>query len=274
MENKLQIFTNSEFGELRTVEIDREIYFVGKDVASILGYVNPRKALADHVDDEDKKDGVTIRDSIGREQTPIVINESGLYSLILSSKLPTAKKFKRWVTSEVLPSIRKHGIYATENFAEQAIKNPAWAIEILSAFKESQEKNRLLETQVAELTPKATYYDLVLQCPDLISITKIAKDYGYSGKAFNKLLNELGVQFNQSGIWLLYQKYAKLGWTSTKTYNYSDSKGNQHSSVTTHWTQKGRLGLYALLKDVGILPTIEQKEESDLSKLPKAYCVQ
>lgn len=157
-------------------------------------------------------------------------------------------------------SIRKHGVYATENFAEQAIKNPAWAIEILTAFKESQEKNRLLETQVAELTPKATYYDLVLQCPDLISITKIAKDYGYSGKAFNKLLNELGVQFNQSGIWLLYQKYAKLGWTSTKTYNYSDNKGNQHSSVTTHWTQKGRLGLYDFLKRHGILPTIEKGE--------------
>ena len=272
MENKLQIFKNAEFGELRTVEIDREIYFVGKDVAEILGYARPADAIAVHVDGEDK--GVGEIPTPGGVQKMTVINESGLYSLILSSKLPTAKKFKRWVTSEVLPSIRKHGIYATENFAEQAIKNPAWAIEILSAFKESQEKNRLLETQVAELTPKATYYDLVLQCPDLISITKIAKDYGYSGKAFNKLLNELGVQFNQSGIWLLYQKYAKLGWTSTKTYNYSDNKGNQHSSVTTHWTQKGRLGLYALLKDVGILPTIEQKEESDLSKLPKAYCVQ
>ena len=111
METNLQIFDNEKFGEIRGIMIDGEPYFVGKDVASALGYVNPRKALIDHVDEEDKTDGVTIRDSIGREQKPILINESGLYSLILASKLPKAKEFKRWVTSEVLPSIRKTGAY-------------------------------------------------------------------------------------------------------------------------------------------------------------------
>lgn len=109
--NDLQIFSNEEFGEIRTVQLNNEIYFVGKDVAEILGYSNTRKALADHVDEEDKMDGVTIRDSIGREQNPVCINESGLYSLILSSKMSNAKKFKRWVTSEILPSIRKTGSY-------------------------------------------------------------------------------------------------------------------------------------------------------------------
>ena len=105
--NQLEIFRNREFGEIRTVTVDGEPWFVGKDVAEVLGYTNSRKALRDHVDDEDKNDGVTIRDSIGREQSPIIINESGLYGLILSSKLPSAKRFKHWGTSEVLPQIRK-----------------------------------------------------------------------------------------------------------------------------------------------------------------------
>lgn len=104
----LTIFNNEQFGSVRAVSIDGEPWFVGKDIAEILGYSNPRKAIGDHVDAEDKTDGVTIRDSIGREQTPIVINESGLYSLILGSKLPKAKDFKRWVTTEVLPTIRKY----------------------------------------------------------------------------------------------------------------------------------------------------------------------
>ena len=106
-DKQIKVFNNTEFGEIRSMTIDGEPYFVGKDVAAALGYTNTRKALADHVDNEDKKDGVTIRDSIGREQNPVIINESGMYSLVLSSKLEGAKRFKRWVTSEILPSIRK-----------------------------------------------------------------------------------------------------------------------------------------------------------------------
>lgn len=114
--NELMIFENPEFGRVRSVEIDGDPWLVGKDVAQALGYTNPRKALADHVDEEDKRqeDGVTIRDPMGREQNPTVINESGLYSLVLSSKLPGAKQFRRWVTSEVLPAIRKKGGYTHE----------------------------------------------------------------------------------------------------------------------------------------------------------------
>ena len=114
MNNHLMIFENPEFGAVRSILIDGDPWFVGKDVASSLGYSNHRKALLDHVDVEDKLDGVTIRDPIGRGQKPIFISESGLYSLILSSKLERAKKFKRWVTAEVLPSIRKHGAYMTD----------------------------------------------------------------------------------------------------------------------------------------------------------------
>lgn len=112
---ELQIFESNEFGKIRTVEKDGVPWLVGKDVAQALGYVNPRKALSDHVDDEDKTDGVTIRDSIGREQKPILINESGLYALIFGSKLESARRFKRWVTSEVLPAIRKTGAYGSDN---------------------------------------------------------------------------------------------------------------------------------------------------------------
>lgn len=141
--NAMKIFSNPEFGEIRTEVIDGEPWFVGKDVAEALGYSNPRKALGDHVDSEDKSDGVTIRDSIGREQQPTLINESGLYSLILGSKLPTAKRFKHWVTSEVLPSIRKTGSY----------QKPDQAAEPLNTF----EQIRLLATGTTELAQQVTH---------------------------------------------------------------------------------------------------------------------
>ncbi len=111
--------------------------------------------------------------------------------------------------------------------------------------------------QIAELKPKASYYDLILNCKDLLSTTEIAKDYGKSAKWLNNLLHELGVQFKQGNIWLLYQKYASCGYTSTKTHNYLDNEGNSHAKVHTYWTQKGRIFLYDLLKSRGILPTIE-----------------
>ena len=207
--NGIQIFQNAEFGSVRTADINGVPYFVGKDVAEILGYSNTRKALLDHVDEEDKTDGVTIRDSIGREQAPVLINESGLYSLILSSKMPNARRFKRWVTSEILPTIRKHGVYATD----ELIANPDLAIAAFTALKEEREKNRLLEQttavqkqQIAEMKPKASYYDVVLNCKDLISTSTVAKDYGKSTIWMNRYLHEKGEQFKQGDIWLIYQK--------------------------------------------------------------------
>ena len=261
-----QIFQNAEFGSVRTADINGVPYFVGKDVAEILGYSNTRKALLDHVDEEDKTDGVTIRDSIGREQAPVLINESGLYSLILSSKMPNARRFKRWVTSEILPTIRKHGVYATD----ELIANPDLAIAAFTALKEEREKNRLLEQttavqkqQIAEMKPKASYYDVVLNCKDLISTSTVAKDYGKSAIWMNRYLHEKGVQFKQGEIWLLYQKYAEKGYTSTKTHSYFANDGTIHTKPHTYWTQKGRLFVYELLKADGILPTMEQ-ENSDV----------
>ena len=257
--NELKIFENPDFGKVRTMEIDGEPYFVGKDVAEILGYSDTNKAISMHVDEDDKLNDKTAS-SLG-QRGGWLINESGLYSLILSSKLPKAKEFKRWVTSEVLPSIRKHGLYATE----ELISNPDIAIAAFQALKEEREKNRKLtdtvavqNQQIAELQPKASYYDVVLNCKDLLSITEIAKDYGKSAKWLNNYLHENKVQYKQGNIWLLYQNHAEKGYTNTKTQTFNGNDGNVHTKVHTYWTQKGRLFIYDLLKSKGIVPIIER----------------
>ncbi|EJD8499595.1 phage antirepressor [Staphylococcus pseudintermedius] len=249
---ELQIFNFEEL-PVRTLTVDDEPYFVGKDVAEILGYSKARNAIAKHVDFEDKKDA-PIQGPLGGTQKMTIINESGLYSLIFSSKLESAKRFKRWVTSEVLPAIRKHGIYATDSVIEQSIQNPDYIIHVLTEFKKEREGRLVAEQQVKELKPKATYYDLVLQNKSLLSVSKIAKDYGMSARALNKLLHELGVQYKQGDIWLLYAKHQDKGYTQTSTYALDE----KHSKVTTKWTQKGRLFIYELLKNKGILPSIEK----------------
>lgn len=259
--SELQIFKNAEFGSVRTITVEGELYFVGKDVAEILGYSNTRKALADHVDEEDK--GVTKCDTPGGVQDLTVINESGLYSLILSSKMPNAKKFKRWVTSEVLPTIRRHGLYAMD----EVLANPDILINALLELKAERERNANLQAAVAvqnqqmiEMQPKVSYYDVVPNCKDLVAISVIAKDYGWSATKLNQYLQQKGIQYKQGGkIWLLYQKYAEKGYTSTKTHSYPGSDGSTHTKVHTYWTQRGRLFIYDLLKADGILPLVEQE---------------
>ncbi len=258
---------NFENSEVRTLTIENEPYFVGKDVADVLGYNNTKDALSRHVDSEDKT--VIQRSENTTLEIPnrglTVVNESGLYSLILSSKLPTAKKFKRWVTSEVLPSIRRNGMYVTD----ELIANPDLAIKAFMALKEEREKTKALnETvavqtqQIAELKPKASYYDVVLNCKDLISVTEIAKDYGKTAQWLNNILHEEGIQYKQGNkIWLLYKKYADKGYTNTKTQTFNGSDGKVHTKVHTYWTQKGRLFIYDLLKKQCVLPLIELSNE-------------
>ena len=259
--------TNFDFegAQIRTLTIDEAPYFVGKDVATVLGYVNTKDALSKHVDPEDSR-GSQIATPSGI-QTMKVINESGLYSLILGSKLPSAKRFKRWVTSEVLPQIRKHGAYATEDTIDRILGDPDFGIRLLQELKTEREARKALEIQnavqtqqIAELQPKASYYDVVLNCKDLLSVSKIAKDFGKSGRWLNEFLHEKGIQFKQGSVWLLYQKYAAEGYTQTKTDPYTGSDGMIHSKVRTCWTQKGRLFIYDLLKSNGILPTIERED--------------
>ena len=269
MNNALQEFT-FDHQNIRTLLIAKEPYFVGKDVAEVLGYSNTKDALSKHVDDEDKttiqRSQITTLEIPNRGLT--VINESGLYSLILSSKLPTAKRFKRWVTSEVLPALRKHGAYATGETIDRIISDPDYGIQLLQTLKEERQKrkeleeaNQIQQIQIAELQPKASYYDVILNCKDLVSITKIAKDYGMSGQKLNNLLHEKKVQFKQGAIWLPYQNYAEKGYTSTKTHTYLGNDGETHSKQSMYWTQKGRIFIYELLKKDGILPTIERDQE-------------
>lgn len=260
--SKLTIFENKRFGTVRTIEENGKVIFCGTDVASSLGYTNPQKAIKDHC----KKDGVTFRsviDSLGRNQQAKFISEGNLYRLISHSKLPAAEQFEKWIFDEVLPSIRQHGLYATD----QLLNNPDLAIAAFTALKKEREKAKALEERIAiqnqqivEMKPKASYYDLVLNCKDLVAISVIAKDYGWSAKRMNSYLKDKGVQFRQGSIWLLYQKYAELGYTSTKTHSYNGKDGSVHTRPHTYWTQKGRLFIYSLLKTDGILPTIEKED--------------
>lgn len=188
----IQIFENSEFGKVRVVDVDGEPWLVGKDVAEILGYKNSRKAIKDHVSDHDKTDGVTIRDSIGREQKPICINESGLYSLVMSSKLPAAEKFQHWVTSEVIPSIRKHGGYI-------AGQNEMSDMELLSRAlllvkNQLDDRNR----QIEEMQPKVIFADAV----ETSSTSVLIGD-------FAKLLKQNGIDIGQTRLfeWLRNNGY-------------------------------------------------------------------
>lgn len=249
--SEVQLF-NFENHEVRSLLVDDEPWFVGKDVAEILSYSNTRKALTDHVDDEDKMDGVTIRDSIGRNQKPVLINESGLYSLVLSSKLPSAKKFKRWVTSEVLPSLRKTGQYQVKELSGQELMAKA----LIEAQSVLAAKDKVIE----EMKPKASYYDVILNCKGLLATSVIAKDYGWSAIRLNEYLHKKGIQFKQGKTWLLYQKYATEGYASTKTHEHLGNDGTNHANVHTYWTQKGRRFIYDLLKNDGIVPLIERDE--------------
>lgn len=255
--SELQNF-NFEGNEVRTVLINDEPYFVGKDIADVLGYLNTRDALSKHVDEEDKN-SVAIHDGKKGNPNQVVINESGMYSLVLSSKLPNAKKFKRWVTNEVLPSIRKHGAYMTDEKIEEALLNPDTIINLATQLKNEREGRLIAEQQVKEFQPKV---DKVLSNDALMTISLIAKDYGMSGAGMNKLLHELGVQYRQGGTWLLYAKYQRTGWTHSETKMVPRKDGTEKAVLNTKWTQKGRLGLYELLKANGYLPLIEKEDKA------------
>lgn len=244
--------------QVRTVTINEEPYFVGRDIADILGYKKPENAIANHVDDEDKTTTLIQGTGSNYKSKTVVINESGLYSLILGSKLPQAKEFKHWVTSEVLPAIRKHGAYMTSAKIEEVLTDPDTIIQLATQLKQEREGRLIAEQKVNELTPKATYYDKVLADKSLVTITQIAKDYGMSGRAMNKKLHELKVIYKQGQTWLLYAKYQKTGWTHSETVMLTKKDGTEKAVLNTKWTQQGRLGLYELLKSNDIIPLIEQ----------------
>ncbi|MCD5256775.1 phage antirepressor [Pediococcus pentosaceus] len=257
--NELQNF-NFEGNEVRTVLINDEPYFVGKDVATAIGYRNTKDAINKHVKSKYRRESRFATPS--GTQTMTVISEPGIYQLAGQSKLPTAEPFQDWIYEEVLPSIRKHGAYLTDEKIEEALLNPDTIINLATQLKNEREGRLIAEQQVKEFQPKVSYYDKVLSNDALMTISLIAKDYGMSGAGMNKLLHELGVQYRQGGTWLLYAKYQRTGWTHSETKMVPRKDGTEKAVLNTKWTQKGRLGLYALLKDNGYLPLIEMEDES------------
>ena len=226
----IQIFNNEQFGQVRVITKDGEPWFVGKDVAEILGYKDTDYAIRAHVDEEDKLiRGFT---GSGQNRNMICINESGLYSLILSSKLPGAKQFKKWVTSDVLPSIRKHGMYATD----ELINNPD--LLIAAATKIKEERAARLEAEKLR--------DKLIHQNKLYTTSEIAKELGLkSANKLNQLLAEKKIQYKQNKTWLLYSKYADCGYVSIK----QDILDSGHIIYDRKWTGKGRDFILNLFKE-------------------------
>ena len=256
MGNQLQVFTSDQFGQIRTIEDGGQSWFVAADVCTALELANPTVAVGRL--DEDEK----AKFNLGLSGGPTwCVNEPGLYSLVLACRKSQARAFKRWITHEVLPAIRKHGLYAISDLAE----NPEALLTALQALIAEKKRGAELEAQnlaqaqlLLEASPKLSYYEKVLRAPGAVAISKIAKDYGMSARHLNKLLHELGVQYKQGGQWLLYQQYAANGYTKSETGTSKDG----HVWMHTKWTQAGRLFIYDLLKNrFGILPVIERESE-------------
>lgn len=249
---KLQIY-NFEGNDVRAINKDGEPWWVLKDVCDALELTNAT-IVASRLDEDE----VTKFDLGGLSGESNIINESGLYNVILRSNKPKAKAFKRWVTHDVIPSIRKHGVYAVD----EMLANPDMMIAALQELKSERERSKSLQLiaavqkqQITELQPKASYYDLILQNKNTVPITQIAKDYGMSGTAFNKQLHALGIQYKLRNTWLLYQDFADCGYTQSRTYAIDAERSVMH----TYWTQKGRLFLYELLKSkCNLLPLVER----------------
>lgn len=250
----IQTFKNEEFGEVRTLVVNSEPWFVGSNVATILGYTNPQKAIRDHVDDDDK---LTERIVLsGQNREVVIINESGMYSLILSSKLPTAKKFKHWVTSEVLPAIRKTGGYMVSKQDDTPELIMARALKVAEdtinrhkqQLEQANERIALQDTQLKQQAPKVKYVDNVLQSVNTYTTTQMSKELGLrEAKQLYNNLKEHGYMFKQSGQWLLTAKYSEKGYTKSRTYQFTRNDGSIGTSSTTVWTEKGRHWLHELL---------------------------
>ena len=235
---KNQIFKNEEFGQIRTCTMDGETYFVGKDVASALGYKNTMDALMRHVDEEDKQtSGFTMG---SHRYSMTVVNESGLYSLILSSKLDSARRFKRWVTGEILPAIRKNGHYELEQ-----------------RTRKLENRNTLLEEISAQQKPLTDYARHILSSTQTVTITQIEQDYGFTAVRFNELLKHLHIQHKVGGQWILYAPHIGKGYVQSFSSYFVQPDGEVQVKLHTRWTQSGRLFLYEELKRAAVLPLIE-----------------
>ncbi|CAC9376977.1 TPA: phage antirepressor KilAC domain-containing protein [Staphylococcus aureus] len=246
----LQRFQNSQFGDLEILTIEGKQWFPATEVAMTLGYSNPRDAINRHV----KRRGVVnhdVIDSLGRKQNKKFIDEGNLYRLISRSKLPQAEQFEEWVFDEVLPAIRKHGIYATDNVIEQTLKDPDYIITVLTEYKKEKEQNLLLQQEIGELKPKADYVDEILKSTGTLATTQIAADYGISAQKLNKLLHEARLQRKVNKQWVLYSEHMGKSYTESDTIAIVRSDGREDTVLQTRWTQKGRLKIHEIMTEFG-----------------------
>ena len=252
MQNKIHIFENQEFGQVRVIHIGGQPWWVLKDVCAVLGIKN-HKMTAQRLDG-DEVSLADLIDNLGRTQKTAIISESGLYAVILRSDKPNARAFRKWVTSEILPTIRKHGAYIHEDILQKMRESEEFAETLMGCLEYERTKSKSYAALIRQDAPKVRYYDTILQCPEAVQVSIIAKDYGMSAIAFNKLLYKLGVQFRMGNTWLLYRKHTGNGYTITRTYEID----GRLASIHTCWTQRGRFWLYDLLKSHGILPEAEK----------------
>ena len=238
--NQIQIFQNQEFGAIRTISNEQgEVLFCAKDVAEALGYKLARKAVQDHVDKGDVLKWNTPTTSGNQLMT--FINESGLYALILSSKLESARRFKHWVTSEVLPSIRKQGGYMVARPHESDEVILARALQIMQATLARRDE------QIAKLKPRAEYADHVLDSISCFTVTQIGKELNMTGHDLNRLLCEMRIQYVQSGQYLLYAEYARQGLAKNRNFKYHNADGDLKTRTYLVWTEKGRDFIHQLI---------------------------
>jgi prophage antirepressor-like protein len=250
MQNNIQVFENQEFGKFEVLMIEDKPYFPATECAKVLGYNQPEHAIKRHCK------GCTFHTlpTAGGNQQKKFITEGDLYRLIIRSKLPAAVRFEAWVFDTVLPSIRKYGAYIHDELLKKVREHEEFAEILLERLEQENNMNHSLTAFANQAIPKIRYHDIVLQCPEAVQVSIIAKDYGMSAVSFNKLLYKLGVQFRMGKTWLLYSKHMGNGYTITKTYEIN----GRLASIHMCWTQRGRYWLYTLLKSHGILPEAEK----------------
>lgn len=244
----LQIFNNDRFGQVRIVPVDGELMFVAKDVCDCLEITKHRDAISRL--DSDERGSVKL-DTPGGKQDIAAINEYGLYNLVLSSRKPEAKEFKRWITHDVIPAIRKTGSYsmAIPQTLPEALRAYANEVESHNATKSIVAQQ---EQQIAEFKPVKDYVDKILSSKSCLTITQIAADYGMSAQELNKILHEAGLQRKVGDQWILYKQHMSKGFTKSETFTFCRSDGRLDSKITTKWTQKGRLEIHNILSKLDI----------------------
>ena len=275
MSNDIQIFNNPQFGSIRTAGTPEQPLFCLADVCKRLGL------QASRVKDRLEKGVISSNPLLtsGGIQQLNFVNEDGLYDVILDSRKPEAKAFRKWVTSEVLPTIRKHGAYMTNDAIERALTEPDFLIQLATSIKEERSKRLAVEavceeqrkqisqlgsqvddlqSEVSVMKDKVSYLDVILATKNSVLVTQIAQDYGESAILFNRRLNRMGIQYSRGKQWILYGPYKDCGYVTSETYVIKHKDGHEDVHMNTKWTQKGRRFLYDILKREGILPVIER----------------